>query len=348
MASQWIITPSADDLRNQAAWEKLPEKGRAVLRHFLLVEKDAETVIKNGPVLSAQDRIPGQKYTQSKKIKKITKQTIQIEKAISHSVTEQMSKEVVSKFSGSLSIPDLKAALSAEVQKKVSSSLITSVQESMKTMESYSWEIEEEESNSTEFTVPKGEDASASVTYTTFYKLREHVWRVYLIRSDYLCLTYEGHWLPWFDTRKFKENFDKDLQQPLFKIKFYEPMSELSSTIKPYHPEIHDAKEISVIGFVGPVPNRRPDTVESLTALAEEAFPVTGKERDKVRKAKAKKKKGVAIKTTPGAVGRYSGLKKATKKAAKKSIPRRTSPKKAAPKRAAHKRAIKKSTARRK
>lgn len=320
MAHSWLSIPTDEELRDPQGWTSLPQNQKAVVRYHLLIVRSTERQIKNGKEVSVIDRVPGAKFTENRRIKVERKGTEQIERAISTTLSTQVSNELTTKVGGSLTASaDFSASLSSELQEKLSTTLMQSIENNLKSVSTFSWSFEEEESKMVEQTVPPSSVGAPSVTYTTFYKLREHVWSVYLMKTEYMHLTYKSYLIPWFDSRVILPGIPRDIQKPLFKIRFYEALPDLSTTIQSYLPEVVDDQEIRVVGFNGPIPEKTIPLSTSLEVLAKEAFPVNRKEREK-RKLKKRVQKvkpagAVAQKLPPqnGTARKATGAKRTPK-----------------------------------
>lgn len=341
MANNWITTPTEEEISSKNNWQKLKNSQWAIGRHHLLIVSRENEQPKKGRVHLFQKIQPGTEYIETSRISKITKYTNQLEQSITKAISTQLTEEVISKLETEFKFGlDIESNINTELQTKITKTLNKSLQHSIVKTETFSIEIEEEKSNSVKIIIPSLNKIKKDVLVSTHYMLREHVWEVYLIQSDYIHLKYRFYKLiSWFDIRKTISNYEIKVLKPLFKIIYYVPESRFSISFGSYKAEVENEREIIITPLYSKCPTFNMPPYKSLEKIAQVAFPENQIER------KLSKETKKLISGRGNSIGSRRPVKKA---AAKKAAPKKAAAKRAAPKKAAPKKAAAKKAARKK
>lgn len=278
----WNITPADSEIINAKNWKKIGKKGRAIGRQHLLIVHKENPTLKKGPILDVQNLIPGTEYCETRRIKEVKKHTKSVETTLAETISEHLSKEVLTKVGTQFKAQiNIQATLSSELQTKISNTLIQTIETSIKNVESFSIEYEKEETKSIKFILSHKKEPQKEIQLTTHLLLREHIWEVYLIQSDYFHLILKKYPIVnWFDSRETISQYNITSKKPLFKLIFYVPENKISYTENNYKPEVFREKEIIVKPFKAKCPGYKQPVYKSLESLAKIAFPITDVEKD--------------------------------------------------------------------
>lgn len=350
--SYWIITPGTDELSNkQRGWINTREDIYTTERHYILIVDRATSTFRNGGIQKKVEVVPGGTYTLSTKLSMSKKYTMGIDETITSSVSNKLSSEIRQLSGGSVGAgaTGISANLKSELEAKLGAELSTSFTESLRINRNLEFQVMKEMGES--FTTPIPVAKSDVRQYLTLYlNLKEHIWDVYLYKTEIIELRYEKNWI-WPDVRDTIRYEEIALKMPLFSITFYEPQETLSQTLQDYTPEIESENSFIINPLTSTYPSIKVDTVPSLEELARLAFPVTRKERSESLtygkksspiKPANKGKIGMKKQAAPKKAAKKAAPKKAAKKAAPKKAAKKAAPKKAWKKAAAPKRAAKK------
>lgn len=313
MPNFWIHTPPDAALSDIRAWASMGGDRYAVVRHHLLVvPKTGKTV--NGPIHSQVDWPIDAKYQTRDKITRVTTYTYNLQESITSNVASKVSQELLSKINSgiSLELEKLGASLGSELQTRIGTELVESLQVSLSTTSTYSVEVSTEKEQSLEFQVPAYDGSSAVRPVITYFKLRQLFWDVYLYRTDYLQLRYKKSWI-WPDVRKTIVHESIPIQQPLFRIEFFEPYPSFSFALGRYQPDVEQGDAVSSVPLTTPCPPAAIPETRTLEQLAKLAFPVSRTE--KVSAENQKKKLAGAAGASSRPAGRGRGVVSANKAA---------------------------------
>jgi hypothetical protein len=287
MPNFWIHTPPDAALADIQAWAKTGLNQYAAIRHHLLVVPQ-NGGIKDGPIHRQMDWPVKAEFRMVDIIKDITRYTYTLQESITSSVTSKLSQELLTKINSSatLGVNKLDATLNFEVQAKIGSELVQALQRGLSTVSTYSVETERQKEEGLKFEVPESDGSKGTRPVFIYFKLRERFWDVYLYRTDYLQLEYKPNWV-WPDVRKTIIRESVLLQQPLFRLRFYEPFPDFSFAFDQYQPEVENGDSASSVQVTAACPPVALPAVSTLEQLAKVAFPVSREEKDKAKKQKA-------------------------------------------------------------
>ena len=283
----WIQTPSDQALSESQTWTKIGTNRYAAFRFHLLVVPGQENSLKNGPIHKQVEWPIDATYRVQDKITKITKHEFVLQEAITSSVTNKISREAIGKVSSSATgnLAGLSATMGTEVQRTTGNELVKFLQDVLSTTSTLSVETSSETLTALEFKVLPKSDSIQTRTVFVFFKLRELYWKVFLSRVEYLELEYEKNWV-WPDVRKTVKTVELDLKIPLFKISYYEPVTEFSYAFDSYTPQVEDATIIRSEVLSGSEhPSATPKISTRMEELAKLAFPTSRKEKQEAHKA---------------------------------------------------------------
>lgn len=296
-SSFWIQTPSDSMLSDVRGWAQIDVDKYAAIRHHLLVVERRDGNAKNGPVHKPVEWLVGTEYNMEEKITKVTKYTLSIQESITSTVTTKLSQEVLAKMglNTGLTLTNLGAKLSTEVQSKIGTELIESLQSGLSTTKTYEVETTTEQTESVKVKVGAPDGSNGTRQVFIYFKLNQLFWDVYLYRTDYLQLEYKERRLlklRWSDVRKTILAEEILVKKPLFRIAYYEPVSSFSWRYDEYKPEVEDGNIVLSLPLTSPCPsvNLQPD--KSMEELARSAFPVSKAEKQSAKEARRPVKKG--------------------------------------------------------
>lgn len=320
MPSFWIQTPSDSVLSDRRGWAQIGENKYAAIRHHLLVVESRDGRAKNGPVHKPVEWLVNTEYNMEEKITKVTKYTLSIQESITSTVTTKLSQEVLTKMglSAGLDITNLGPTLTSEVQSKLGSELVESLQNGLSTTKTYEVETKTEQTESVKLKVSAPDGSNGTRLVFIYFKLNQLFWDVYLYRTDYLQLEYK-EWsllkLRWNDVRKTILSEEVPVKRPLFKIAYYEPVPAFSFRYDHYEPEVSDGNIVQSLALASRCPNANLQVDKSMEELARSAFPVSKAEKRQAKESRKQSKGDGRPKT-----GKYAAKKGAKKAAGKSSV----------------------------
>jgi DNA-binding protein HU-beta len=277
----WLQIPPENVLEERSRWRSLGNKTFSTVRFHILVRKNRDKKLVNGPLIKELKLPGGAEYQVAQKKVHIVKHSDTIQQSIQETVTTKLAQEVAQKIASEIGSNGVLASakLASEVRTKSGLELTEAVQESLTVTRSY--EIEDSKEITQSVTWKAGTDGNVrpSITLRFYLGLWRWNWDVYLYKVEYLRLRYEKNWV-WPDVRKTISEVSAEPKLPLFRVSFYEPQDEFSMSEGSYVPDINDeGDEVRIEPLPDHIQRTSCPTGASLESLARLAFPVTKQER---------------------------------------------------------------------
>jgi len=238
MESFWIQTPPDGILMQRAGWADLGNKQFAAIRHHLLVRMGTDSEPRNGPIHKQVEWPIDAEFKSEDKITIVAKYTVTLQEAITSAFSATLSHEVLTKLGSAFDagVDKLSASIKSEVETRLGTVLTSSLQKTVSSTRTFSYETTTEKSESVAFKVPASAKGPATRKVYSYVKMRRLFWDVYLYRVDVLRLEYRKPLL-WKDIRKTMASCEVELKVPLFRLYYFQPEPALSYTFDSYTPD---------------------------------------------------------------------------------------------------------------
>jgi hypothetical protein len=284
MESFWIQTPPDGILMQKMGWADLGSKHFAAIRHHLLVRMGTDREPFNGPIHKQVEWPVEAEFKSEDRITIVARYTVTLQEAITSAFSATLSHEVLTKLGSSFDAgaDKLAASIKSEVETRVGAVLTSSVQKTVSSTRTFSYETTTEKSESVAFKVPAATRGPATRKVFCYVKMRRLFWDVYLYRVDVLRLEYRKKLL-WKDIRNTMTSCEVEMKVPLFRLYYFQPEPALSYAFDRYVPDDEEFEGVTTEPL-DTIPKRWPlPETQPLSALARTAFPVS---RDEKRAAK--------------------------------------------------------------
>lgn len=316
------VTPDDDALEERGNWKKVGKDQYAAVRlHLHIVPRRGREV--RGPAEVVQEFPEGTKVVTQRKRVVTEVFTEQITETVESAVSTKVTTELTSTLGSSVGLDGAKltASITSSLQSKLGTEIAESVRRSVSRVTTYSLTVQEEQSRSSEMSVP-GPGAGTRSNRVSYYPLlTPHYWDVYLTGVDYLTVTHTTGLFR--DSRKEADEVSVAVNIPLFCVQFYVPNDELSVAVDDFTPDVDYPTEVEILPLDAPASTRRvAPPATPMRKLAAVAFPASRQEKRQAkerRKTKTAAKKAGARKSS----AKKGGARKTVMKGgARKSAPR--------------------------
>lgn len=287
------VTPDDDALEERGNWKKVG-KGQyvAVRLHLHIVPRRGREV--RGPAEVVQEFPEGTKVVTQRKRVVTEVFTEQITETVESTVSTKVTTELTSTLGSSAGLDSAKltASITSSLQSKLGTEIAESVRHNVSRVTTYSLTVQEEQSRSSEMSVP-GPGAGTRSNRVSYYPLlTPHYWDVYLTGVDYLTVTHTTGLFR--DSRKEADEVSVAVNIPLFRVQFYVPNDELSVAVDDFTPDVEYPTEVEILPLDAPASTRRAaPPATPMRKLAAVAFPASRQEK---RQAKERRKTKTAAK----------------------------------------------------
>lgn len=237
-----------------------------------------------GPPFAKVEMPGGSKLRIDDKTVLIVNQLHEIQEVIQETVASKFSTEIVAKLALEAGVGVwLLGKLLSEIRSKSVEELTDAVQTSVARKRCFQVQITREITHSVELPPRAGRRRKPRILNFYLY-LWPWEWDFYLYRVRYLRLRHRRNWL-WKQVSDTISTASVELKWPLFRMRYYEPQDKYSVKEGEYKPDVPetDANDVRTESFSGEISNIRFPSGQSLEDLALAAFPVSRKEKTRVK-----------------------------------------------------------------